>query len=244
MAPLGTRTPTKAIFDATYRDVDLARFGDTLALRGHPLHRPRDRAQPHGVAARPVLGRAARRRRRSRCSRPRGNWCSAASPPSELTSEEERLGKSGDRSQRGSRWPTSRSVRSSRTPSIPSRSRSGPAGSRRARPTSSSRAAPRGATQSTIPFHVTSADWQESDRLLAGIMTAFGSDTGRRRRRRLGRVRRRDDEGVPRAARRGPLHRRAHARLGRRVGRRLRRHRHRERLRDGRELRHPERRRR
>lgn len=32
--------------------------------------------------------------------------------------------------------------------------------------------------RSTIPFHVTSADWQESDRLLAGIITAFGSPTG------------------------------------------------------------------
>ena len=32
--------------------------------------------------------------------------------------------------------------------------------------------------RSRIPFHVTSVDWQESDRLLAGIMTAFGSQTG------------------------------------------------------------------
>jgi len=31
---------------------------------------------------------------------------------------------------------------------------------------------------SNIPFHVTSLDWQESDRVLAGIMTAFGSPTG------------------------------------------------------------------
>ena len=31
--------------------------------------------------------------------------------------------------------------------------------------------------RSTIPFHVTSADWEESDRVLAGIMTAFGSET-------------------------------------------------------------------
>jgi hypothetical protein len=31
--------------------------------------------------------------------------------------------------------------------------------------------------RSTMPFHVTSADWQESDRLLAGLMTAFGSST-------------------------------------------------------------------
>lgn len=34
------------------------------------------------------------------------------------------------------------------------------------------------AKQSQMPFHVTSLDWQESDRLLAGIMTAFGAPTG------------------------------------------------------------------
>jgi hypothetical protein len=31
--------------------------------------------------------------------------------------------------------------------------------------------------RSEIPFHVTSTDWQESDRVLAGIMTAFGAPT-------------------------------------------------------------------
>jgi hypothetical protein len=31
---------------------------------------------------------------------------------------------------------------------------------------------------SAMPFHVTSLDWQESDRVLAGIMTAFGAPTG------------------------------------------------------------------
>ena len=31
--------------------------------------------------------------------------------------------------------------------------------------------------RSTIPFHVSSSDWQESDRLLAGLMTAFGNPT-------------------------------------------------------------------
>ena len=34
------------------------------------------------------------------------------------------------------------------------------------------------AQRSQIPFHVTSLDWLESDRLLAGIMTAFGAPTG------------------------------------------------------------------
>jgi hypothetical protein len=32
--------------------------------------------------------------------------------------------------------------------------------------------------RSRLPFHVTSLDWQESDRVLAGIMTAFGAPTG------------------------------------------------------------------
>ncbi len=32
--------------------------------------------------------------------------------------------------------------------------------------------------RSRLPFHVTSADWQASDRLLAGVVTAFGSPTG------------------------------------------------------------------
>ena len=32
--------------------------------------------------------------------------------------------------------------------------------------------------RSRIPFHVTSLDWLESDRVLAGIMTAFGAPTG------------------------------------------------------------------
>ncbi len=32
--------------------------------------------------------------------------------------------------------------------------------------------------RSRINFHVTSADWQESDRLFAGVLTAFGSRTG------------------------------------------------------------------
>ena len=62
--------------------------------------------------------------------------------------------------------------------------------------------------RSTIPFHVTSADWQESDRVLAGIMTAFGSrhDGGRRRRQR--RVRWRDADGLQAAAHRRALPRR------------------------------------
>jgi hypothetical protein len=32
--------------------------------------------------------------------------------------------------------------------------------------------------RSNLPFHVTSLDWQEADRVFAGILTAFGSSTG------------------------------------------------------------------
>src|SRR4029078_13448393 len=32
--------------------------------------------------------------------------------------------------------------------------------------------------RSNMPFHVTSADWQESDRGLAGVMTALRAPTG------------------------------------------------------------------
>ena len=31
--------------------------------------------------------------------------------------------------------------------------------------------------RSRLPFHVTSSDWQESDQVLAGILTDFGSQT-------------------------------------------------------------------
>jgi hypothetical protein len=32
--------------------------------------------------------------------------------------------------------------------------------------------------RSRLPFHVTSSDWQESDQVLAGIISDFGSPTG------------------------------------------------------------------
>ena len=43
--------------------------------------------------------------------------------------------------------------------------------------TSSSKGATAFGDSSRIPFHVSSADWQESDRILAGIMTAFDNPT-------------------------------------------------------------------
>ena len=83
-----------------------------------------------------------------------------------------------------------------------------------------SRARPPGASESQFRFHVTSADWQESDQVLAGLLTDFGARTGPVAFGGPRRVRRRHDRPVPAAARRRALHRRGHARLGHALGRR------------------------
>ena len=85
--------------------------------------------------------------------------------------------------------------------------------------------------QSEIPFHVSSADWQESDRLFAGMLTAFGAPT-----RVIPIGGRGTFDGVMRNAFRRPriegeVRRRGDARLRRRVGDCRRRCRHREQLR-------------
>ena len=87
--------------------------------------------------------------------------------------------------------------------------------------------------ESTFRFHVTSGDWQESDQVLAGILTDFG-----RRPAPVAFGGRGEFDGgmtgaVPAAARRGPVHRRGPARLGHDLGRGVRAHRRREQLRHG-----------
>ena len=73
---------------------------------------------------------------------------------------------------------------------------------------------------SRIPFQVTSADLQESDRVLAGMMTAFGAPTNADYGRGNRRVLRRHDRVARPAARRRALRRRRHARVRRQLGKR------------------------
>jgi hypothetical protein len=68
--------------------------------------------------------------------------------------------------------------------------------------------------ESDLPFHVSSADWQESDRVFAGVLTAFGSQTKGDPDWWLRDVRWRDDWGVQESAHRRRLRRRTDARLG------------------------------
>ena len=84
---------------------------------------------------------------------------------------------SGDRSRRRRCRATCRSRVSSPTGSRRNASSSRRDGSRPSRRTCASRGRRPGAASRDIRFHVTSGDWQESDQLLAGILTDFGSPT-------------------------------------------------------------------
>ena len=173
------RRRRKAIFDATYRDVDLGATSPT-ASRSRASDLPAARRGAAGWSGRSAGSLpGVRGGGRSRRAAARGR---ARARPHRAERADERGGAA--RQGVGTvRSPPPDRARPDRCGAhLHVRSRVGehraPAASRRARPTSSSRAAPRGASSRTIPFHVTSADWLESDRLLAGIMTAFGSDTG------------------------------------------------------------------
>ena len=76
------------------------------------------------------------------------------------------------------RSATCRSPATLPTRSIPSGSRSVRAGSATPKTYVEFQGQTAYGQRSRIPFHVTSLDWQESDRVLAGIMTAFGAPTG------------------------------------------------------------------
>jgi hypothetical protein len=174
MAPIGTRTPARAVFDATYRDVDIARLGDSLALRGIRF-----------------TGRATGR---TRLEWPLGRFSAGlrgtgkievAPPAGELVlgriasgerSDEERLGK--EWGPFASRLPIARvPIGAELTYTLdPEWVEIGPSrfATRQTYVEFQGRTA--WGQNSTIPFHVTSADWLESDRLLVGIMNAFGSD--------------------------------------------------------------------
>jgi hypothetical protein len=177
MAPLGSPRPAQATFDARYTDVDLAAYTDAIGMRGI---RFAGRATGQHAMEWP-LGRfsaGVRGSGRMTVTPPAGETVLGRAAPLDLLAEEQRLGRE---------WG----------PFTPR----GPAGhvpigadfSYRFDPGWIAIGPSRFATRKTyvefegrtawgdrsqIPFHVTSADWQESDRLLVGIMNAFGSSAG------------------------------------------------------------------
>lgn len=175
MKPLGQPTPGVASFLASYRDVDLAELSDRLELQGiRVAGQATGRNELHWP-----LGRMAERRG--------GGSIAVAAPvgvevmPRQLPASLSRQAPSA----------VSRAAPFDRTPLrgyVPIGGELGYlfgpewieiAPSRLASEKTFVEFSGRTAygEQSQIPFHVTSSDWQESDRLLAGIMTAFGAPT-------------------------------------------------------------------
>jgi translocation and assembly module TamB len=176
MAPLGRRgVPATNRFDATVADVDLTEFSDFMELQGVRL-----------------AGRASGR---NLLTWPSGSWRErrgegelAFTPPdgAPLMTRQMPLDQIRARIERGDELGPF----SNHTPREPV-----PIGgtltyrfepdyidiapSRLATPTTYVEVEGRtfNGERSQIPFHVSSADWQESDRLFAGMLTAFGSPT-------------------------------------------------------------------
>lgn len=173
MQPLGGTTPGAATLGATYSDVDLAALIDDVPVGGI---RPRGRATGRNVLRWP-LGVFADRTGEGRLSVtpvPARRLMTRADPPADPAGPESYAAipfAAG-----GRRWsfPVGGAIAYSVDP----------AGieiepSRLATPYTEIEFQGRTAYggRSRMPFRVTSADWQESDRLMAAFMTAFGAPT-------------------------------------------------------------------
>ena len=176
MAPLGRAgMPATATFDAQYANVDLTEYTNFLELRGIRLA---GRATGRNFLEWP-LGKYAQHRGEGelRVDPPGGVDLMSRRMPIERIDAETRLGKQWgpfDNTLPTEPIPVAASITYTFGPDA---IEIGP--SRVATP--STHVEFEGSTaygdSSRLPFHVSSADWQESDRFLAGLMTAFGNPT-------------------------------------------------------------------
>ncbi|MGH9374285.1 MAG: hypothetical protein ACRD15_22440, partial [Vicinamibacterales bacterium] len=177
MAPMGQRrVPTLATWDVQYRDVDLARLTDFLETEGLRLA---GRATGTNTLVWPLGKWAAKRGGGDvHVTPPAGNDPMTRAMPQDRLAEQIALGPEvgpfNPRASLGS-LPIAGRLEYRLDPAWISLGESWVA-------TPKTYVEFQGQTaygqRSRIPFHVTSLDWQESDRVLAGIMTAFGSNTG------------------------------------------------------------------
>jgi hypothetical protein len=176
LGPTKPGTPTPAVWDVAYQDVDLVQLTDFLELEGIRL-------------AGRISGKNRLEWGLGHWSRKRGGGEVIARPPSgaetmvpELTAEmiaaedayPPEVGPFNRHAPLG-HVPVSAHVAYSLDPEWITLDRSRVA-TRKTFVEFSGRTA--FGERSRIPFHVTSLDWQESDRVLVGIMNAFGSPTG------------------------------------------------------------------
>ena len=177
MAPLGQPGVTATYtFDAAYKDVDLTAISDYLEMQGmrlagtvsgrNRLEWPRGRFKDRTRRRRAARGAAPRA---PSCRRVRSRWSGSPNRPRPAS-------RSGPFSNHRPLEPVP--VGGSLAYAIePDWIHIG--SSRLATPTTlvEFEGSTAYGNDSRIPFHVTSADWQESDRLMAGILTAFGAST-------------------------------------------------------------------
>ena len=174
MAPLGAETPALATFDARYDGIDLGALLPELAVAG---------ARPQGTAG----GRTRLAWPVGDFSDRRGDGRLAVAPPPATPLLSRTAAPAAD----GARWPyAGAAFAPDETPwRFPlgadigydfdaDEVRIGPSWA--ATPLTSITFGGRTAwgRDSSIPFHVRSTDWQEADRVMVAVMTAFGRPTG------------------------------------------------------------------
>jgi hypothetical protein len=176
MVPISDPRPTVATWDATYQDVDLSQLSGALSLKGLTM---RGRATGHNLLQWP-LGKFSNHRGEGHVvvAPPEGvSLLGRAPSPDEAAIHDEPPEYGPERSLRLFPKPTaiggdvtyrfdpewidvSPSVMATERTYVEFQGRTAYG------------------DRSEFPFYARSADWQESDRLLAGIITAFGSPTG------------------------------------------------------------------
>ncbi len=168
IAPLGSPQPARATFDAEWEDIDLADYSDFLRLNGVRL-------------AGRWSGRNLLEWQLGRFREHSGDGYSEVSPPagSQVLSGAPASALAGSPDQGGSHPPIGHLPVAGQVTYRYDRDWIDFADGRFSTPSTDVTFGGRTAwgDNSRIPFHVTSADLQESDRVLAGMMTAFGAPT-------------------------------------------------------------------
>lgn len=177
MAPMGRRgVPTRATWEVEYRDVDLARLTDFLETQGLRLS---GRAAGHNTLEWP-LGKWADKRGRGHVditAPPAVAPMTRTIDPGRLAEEiaaGPEVGPFNGRAPLGYLPLDGRIEYAINPDSIIL----GPSAVATPKTYVEFQGSTAYGQRSDIPFHVTSLDWQESNRVLAGIMTAFGANTG------------------------------------------------------------------
>lgn len=176
MAPLSDPRPAVARWDVTYQDVDLSRFSDAVAMRGlrldgrasgeNTLEWPLGAWSKHRGAGRVTVVPPAGRELLGPAAAPREADIRALAPE---------YGPERD----VSRFPKKTAIGGEFTYRLePEWFAVEPSHLATDRTYVEFEGGTAFGARSTFPFHARSADWQESDRLLAGIISAFGSPTG------------------------------------------------------------------